>query len=93
LIDLIQTNIKNLDNAVPGFSSLRPESVNAPQLSSTNLALNPTSIFDNSSNKFSDVVLKHFQNTLTYIALKKEESSRSGDYLEAKRWGEVVLDK
>jgi len=81
-----------LDNAVPGFSSLHPEST-LPQLSSKNLALNPTSIFDNSTNKFSDVVLKHFQNTLTYIALKKEESSRSGDYLEAKRWGEVVLDK
>jgi vacuolar protein sorting-associated protein 35 len=92
LIDLIQTNIKNLDNAVPGFSSLHPEST-LPQLSSKNLALNPTSIFDNSTNKFSDVVLKHFQNTLTYIALKKEESSRSGDYLEAKRWGEFVLYK
>jgi len=93
LIDLIQTNIKNLDTAVPGFSSLRPEGAPIPQLSSTNLALNPTSIFDNSKNKFSDVVLKHFQNTLTYIALKKEESSRSGDYLEAKRWNDVVLDK
>jgi len=91
LIDLIQTNIKNLDNAVPGFSSLHSGVV--PQLSSTNLALNPTSIFDNNTNKFSDVVLKHFQNTLTYIALKKEESSRSGDYLEAKRWGEVILEK
>ena len=79
-----------MDNPIPGFSSLRPE---YPQLSSTNLALNPTSIFDNSKNKFSDVVLKHFQNTLTYIALKKEESSRSGDYLEAKRWNEVILDK
>jgi len=90
LIDLIQTNIKNLDNPIPGFSSLRPE---YPQLSSNNLALNPTSIFDNNKNKFSDVVLKHFQNTLTYIALKKEESSRSGDYLEAKRWNEVILDK
>ena len=82
-----------MDTAVPGFSSLRPEGAPIPQLSSTNLALNPTSIFDNSKNKFSDVVLKHFQNTLTYIALKKEESSRSGDYLEAKRWNEVVLDK
>lgn len=93
LIDLIQTNIKNLDTAIPAFSSLHPEASNVPQLSSTNLALNPTSIFDNNTNKFSDIVLKHFQNTLTYIALKKEESSRSGDYLEAKRWGEVVLDK
>jgi len=92
LIDLIQTNIKNLDNAVPGFSSLHPDGI-VPQLSSKNLALPTTSIFDNSANKFSDVVLKHFQNTLTYIALKKEESSRSGDYLEAKRWGEVILEK
>ena len=32
------------------------------------------------------------RSTPDYIALKKEESSRSGDYLEAKRWGEVVLD-
>lgn len=91
LIDLIQTNIKNLDTAVSAFSSVPSSKDNLPQLVASSLALHTTSIFDNSSNKLSDVVLKHFQNTLNYIALKKEEAGKSGDYLSAKRWVEVEI--
>ncbi|TPX64938.1 hypothetical protein SpCBS45565_g05516 [Spizellomyces sp. 'palustris'] len=70
LIDLIQTNLNSLETEPqrPGYASYAPGPLSP--------AGSTGSLFDETTTKVSETVLKHFRNVLAYVRAKKEEEGR-----------------
>ncbi|KAI9208650.1 vacuolar protein sorting-associated protein 35 [Polychytrium aggregatum] len=103
LIDLIQTNLANIDSSANASTFIAPTGQRSNPLGS-GAGRSTNSLFDDGiySPKVSDSVVKHFRNILAYIVQKKEEESRKlasnvpgvdGGFEAKGKWGDIELGR